>query len=271
MSEFTSAAVGRISLRMTSLSTHSLASRVALVTGASSGIGQAIALSLAEAGADLIIHFGANARGAKETARQAQRRGTTAIIVQADLASVAEQDRLVQAAWASRPIDIWVNNAGADVLTSPAADWPFEAKLERLWRVDVLATIRLSREVGRRMRERGSGVVLNMGWDRAATGMEGDSGEMFAASKGAIMAFTRSLARSLAPEVRVNCLAPGWIRTAWGESASDYWDARARQEALLGRWGRPDDVARVARFLASDEAAFVTGQVININGGSRCG
>jgi 3-oxoacyl-[acyl-carrier protein] reductase len=97
--------------------------------------------------------------------------------------------------------------------------------------------------------------------------MAGDSGELFGAAKGAVMAATRSLAKSLAPEVRVNCLAPGWIRTAWGEQASDEWQERARRESLLGRWGEPEDVARVASFLASPAAEFVNGQIIHVNGG----
>jgi 3-oxoacyl-[acyl-carrier protein] reductase len=117
------------------------------------------------------------------------------------------------------------------------------------------------------MKQRGSGVIVNMGWDQAETGMEGDSGEMFAAVKGAVMAATRSLAKSLAPEVRVNCVAPGWIRTAWGQHASAEWQERAATESLLGRWGEPEDVARVACFLASPAAAFISGQIVNINGG----
>lgn len=83
------------------------------------------------------------------------------------------------------------------------------------------------------------------------------------------MAFTRSLARSSAPSVRVNCVAPGWIRTRWGDDTSDYWNARAQGESLLNRWGKPEDVGRVVRFLASEEAEFVNGQTINVNGGSQ--
>ena len=92
---------------------------------------------------------------------------------------------------------------------------------------------------------------------------------MFAAIKGGVMAFTRSLAKSLAPEVRVNCLAPGWIQTAWGEQASEYWQKRAKSESLMGRWGTPQDVAQVARFLVSPAASFITGQVLEINGGFK--
>ena len=114
----------------------------------------------------------------------------------------------------------------------------------------------------------GEGVILNMGWDRAERGMEGDSGELFAAAKGAIMAFTRSLARSLAPQVRVNCLALGWIKTTWGEHASEYWQKRAARESLLARWGTPEDVARVARFLASPDAAGITGQIVAVASGN---
>ena len=119
------------------------------------------------------------------------------------------------------------------------------------------------------MVERGSGVILNIGWDGAERGMAGETAELFAAAKGAVMAFTRSLAQSLAPRVRVNCLALGWIKTAWGESASEYWQQRARRESLVDRWGEPRDVAQAARFLVSPAAAFITGQVIPVNGGFR--
>ena len=98
--------------------------------------------------------------------------------------------------------------------------------------------------------------------------MEGDSGELFAAAKNAVMGFTRSLAVSLAPQVRVNCIAPGWIRTAWGDQASEVWQERVLRETPLKRWGLPEDIARLARFLVSDEASYLTGQVINANGGA---
>lgn len=247
---------------------HELTDRVAVVTGASSGIGRAVALELAAGGADVLVHACSNRRNAEETANLVRQMGRVSEVILHDLTNTSEQDALVHTAWQWREIDIWINNAGVDVLTGDAATLSFDEKLANLWQVDVLGTIRLSRAVGLRMKKRGHGALLNMGWDQATTGMAGDSGEMFAVAKGAIMAFTRSLAKSLAPEVRVNCLAPGWIRTAWGKHTTEERQHRAIGESLLGRWGTPEDVSRVARFLVSDIGAFVNGQIIEINGGT---
>src|SRR5207237_8913819 len=107
---------------------------------------------------------------------------------------------------------------------------------------DVEGTAALARDIGQRMKSADRGVILRLGWDQAETGMEGDSGQLFAVAKGAVMAFTRSLAVSLAPEVRVNCLAPGWIKTAWGERAAPRWQERVVAETPLERWGTPQDV-----------------------------
>jgi 3-oxoacyl-[acyl-carrier protein] reductase len=242
--------------------------RVAVVTGSSSGIGRAIALELAGCGADVVVHARRSRERAEETVDAIRAAGREAAVMMADLAEQAEQDRLADEAWNwSQGVDIWINCAGADLLTGETAGWSFEQKLEALWRVDVTASLRLSRVIGRRMKARGRGAILNIGWDQANHGMAGDSGELFGAAKGAVMAHTKSLALALAPEVRVNCLAPGWIKTSWGAQASDAWQKRACREAQLGRWGEPVDVARAARFLVSHEASFVTGQVWAVNGG----
>ena len=247
-------------------SDYRLEGRWAVVTGSTRGIGKAIALELASAGANVVVHGRDRAAAAEVCAAIRElKRESQAVVT--DLADAAGRRELVDQLWRERPIDIWVNNAGVDVLTGAAADWPFDEKLRRLWEVDVLGTVELSRAVGARMQDRGQGTIINIGWDQAETGMAGDSGEMFAVIKGGIMNFTRSLAKSLAPAVRVNCIASGWIRTAWGEEASDYWQERAKGESLLDRWGEAEDVARVARFLASDAASFVNGQVIAVNGG----
>jgi 3-oxoacyl-[acyl-carrier protein] reductase len=255
--------------QLPSASGRELAALRALVTGSSSGIGRALALAFARAGADVIIHRRGPLEQAEAIAAAARSFGVRASALRADLRNPVERNALIEEAWSLwHGLDIWVNNAGADTLTGPAASWPFEDKLKELLDVDVTATIALSRNVGRRMKQSGHGVILNMGWDQADVGMAGDSGELFAAAKGAVMAFSKSLARSLAPEVRVNCLAPGWIRTAWGEEASGYWQERVLRETSLRRWGTPEDVAQAARWLVSPLANYITGQVIRINGGA---
>jgi 3-oxoacyl-[acyl-carrier protein] reductase len=241
----------------------------AAVLGSTSGIGRATALALADVGADVIVHGRSSRARAEAVAAEIQAKGVRAGVVMADLADRDAGDRLVQDAWALwNGLDAWLHIAGADTLTGAAARLPFDAKLDLLWSVDVVATVRLCRTVGKRMTAQGSGSIVTMGWDQAETGMEGDSGELFAVTKGAIMAFTRSLALSLAPAVRVNAIAPGWIKTAWGDGASQPWHDRVLRETPLARWGTPQDVAQAACFLVSPAAAFVTGQVFRVNGGS---
>ncbi|MBX3440073.1 MAG: SDR family oxidoreductase [Planctomycetaceae bacterium] len=241
-----------------------------VVTGASSGIGRAIALELAAAGADVVVHYWRSVERAERVAAEIREVGRRAVVLAADLGDVSECERFVNACWngeLGRPA-IWVNNAGVDLLTGDGPQLSYAEKLQRLYEVDMRSTALLSRDVGRRMREAGGGVILNIGWDQADRGMEGDSGELFSLAKNAIMGLTRSLAVSLAPTVRVNAIAPGWIRTAWGEQASDVWQQRVLRETPLGRWGEPEDIARLARFLVSDAASYITGQVINCNGGA---
>ena len=245
----------------------------ALVTGSSSGIGRAIAITFAEAGAEVFVHGRSSERIAQTTVacRQfAKLHGTDIHAVQADLTQSQARDDLAEHVWSrSGGLDVLICNAGADVLTGAAATWSFEDKLEALLAVDLKATIGLARGIGGRMKERGRGCILTVGWDQAERGMEGDSGQLFAAIKGAVMCFTRSLALSLAPEVRVSCIAPGWIRTAWGETASAVWQERVRAETPLGVWGLPEDVAEAAVWLVSSSARFITGQTVKVNGGSE--
>jgi len=227
----------------------------ALVTGSTSGIGRAILNAFSIESAEVISHGRHPLWGGRSCP--------------ADLRDPAQVDRLAAESWdAMGGLDILVCNAGADTLTGEAAKWSFEDKLEALLAVDLRATMQLSRTIGARMKERGRGCIITVGWDQAETGMEGDSGQLFAAVKGAVMCFTRSLALSLAPEVRVNCIAPGWIRTSWGETASDTWQERVREETPLGVWGLPEDIASAAVWLASPAAKYITGQTIRVNGGA---
>jgi 3-oxoacyl-[acyl-carrier protein] reductase len=248
---------------------NDLAGRTALVTGSTRGIGRAVALELAAAGAMVAVH-GRSAAGAEEVAGLLRAAGRHAGTFLADLSKPEAAEKLAVDVGQSLPaLDAVVLVAGADVLTGEPARWGFERKLDELLQVDLRATMILARHLGRGMRDRAGGAVVTIGWDQAHNGMEGDSGELFAAVKGAVMAFTKSLAKSLAPQVRVNCVAPGWIRTAWGEGASESWQRRAVRESMLGRWGEPEDIAAAVRWLLSPDAAFVTAQVLPVNGGFR--
>ncbi|MCX7418764.1 MAG: SDR family oxidoreductase [Planctomycetia bacterium] len=247
-----------------------LAGMKAVVTGSTSGIGRAIASELSRAGADVVIHGCHNYGAANDLAVQFQTNGKRACVVMADLSREENLHVFVEQCWSEfNGIDIWINNAGVDLLTGEEAKLPFSQKLQRLYEVDVRATLLLSRLSGAKMSASSGGVILNIGWDQADRGMEGDSGELFAASKNAIMGFTRSLSLSLAPSVRVNCIAPGWIRTKWGKGASSAWQERVLRETPLQRWGTPEDIAVMARFLVSREANYITGQIFNVNGGAE--
>jgi 3-oxoacyl-[acyl-carrier protein] reductase len=246
-----------------------LAGLHAVVTGASSGIGRAIAETFAAQGATVLLTHRASPERAGEVADAVAARGGRALVAQADLGTREACERLVaQARDELGRLDVWVNNAGADVLTGEAAAWDWERKLDTLLAVDLKGTIACSYAAGEVMRgqERG-GTIVNMSWDHVATGMAGDDPQLFSAVKGGVLAFSKSLARALAPDVRVNVLSPGWIETSFGEQVDREFHRSVAEATPLGRWGRPQDVADAALYLASREAAFVTGQAINVNGG----
>lgn len=246
-----------------------LTGRRILVTGSSTGIGRAIALEAARAGADVILHARASSSAVDGVTAKVRATGRRCDFVAADLSEEASIERLADESWnVWNGLDACVCNAGVDLLTGEAGQLPYGEKLTRLFDVDVSGTVLLAKNLGARMKAAGHGSIVTIGWDQADRGMEGDSAELFSTAKNAIMGFSRSLAVSLAPEVRVNCIAPGWIKTAWGEQASDVWQERVLRETPLKRWGRPDDIAKLCRFLLSDDASYITGQVINANGGA---
>lgn len=248
-----------------------LTGRRAVVTGASAGIGRAIVTELAAAGAEVLVHYAHPERDAEvaQFLTELARAGRRATSLRCKFDEATNYDAFFHRCLEQLPrLDIWVNNAGADLLTGEASRDSYAEKLQQLLTVDVRSTMLLTKLVGAQMKSQGRGVIINLGWDQADRGMEGDSGELFSAAKNAIMGATRSFAVSLAPEVRVNCIAPGWIQTAWGRQASAAWQERVVRETPLQRWGQPQDIAKLARFLVSDDAGYITGQVINANGGA---
>jgi 3-oxoacyl-[acyl-carrier protein] reductase len=217
----------------------------------------------------VLLTYRASSGHAHAVADAIEARGGRADVCQADLATREGCERLVAGARERLGrLDVWINNAGADVLTGEAATWEWERKLDTLLAVDLKGTIACSYAAGEVMRRQdGGGAIVNMSWDHVTTGMAGENPQLFAAVKGGVLAFSKSLARALAPEVRVNVLCPGWIETGFGEQADRAFHRAVAGDTPLGRWGRPEDVADAAVYLASPEAAFITGQAVNVNGG----
>jgi 3-oxoacyl-[acyl-carrier protein] reductase len=242
--------------------------RVAVVTGASRGIGRAIALALGQAGADVVVDYAQSGAEADAVAREVEKLGRRALAVRADVGVPADVQRLLDATLASLGrVDAWVNNAGADILTGAASSWSEETKWDRVMAVDLKGTWLCSRAAAAAMRERGEGAIVNVSWDHVAHGMGNATAAIYAAAKGGVAAMSRCLAREFAPHVRVNVVAPGWIRTAWGEQASPAVQEKVVAATPLGRWGTPEDVAESVVFLASDAAAFITGATLIVGGG----
>ena len=242
--------------------------RAAVITGASTGIGRAIALTFAREGADVLVNYAQSEALARAVAAEVAKLGRRAILAQADVSRAAEVERLVRTALDSfGRIDAWVNNAGADILTGEAATWPDEARWERVMAVDLKGTWLCSRAAAQAMRPRGEGAIVNISWDHVLHGMGNPTAAIYAAAKGGILALSRCLAREFAPQIRVNVVAPGWIKTKWAEGLEGEKARAVSREIPLGRWGAPEDVASAVLFLASPESAFITGETILVGGG----
>jgi len=246
-----------------------LAGKVVVVTGGSSGIGRAIAGRCAGAGADVLISYRRNRRGADDAAGELAATGRRVEVLQAD---IAREEDIAMLAREARVrfgrVDVWINNAGADILTGEGGRLTPLEKLDLLLAVDVRGTVLTSWAAAKLMREQGrGGVIINMSWDHVNVGMAGENPVLYSAAKGAVMSFSKSFAREVAPDIRVNILAPGFIETAFGQDANPRFRDEVIERTPLKRWGTPDDVAAAALFLASDGAKFMTGQTIMVNGG----
>jgi 3-oxoacyl-[acyl-carrier protein] reductase len=242
--------------------------KIVLVTGASSGIGRAIALRCARAGADLAITYRKNQSGAETTAQEIRSLGRRVEVIRADISRPEDIGALVRRMKdVFGIVDVWINNAGADILTGESGRLARLEKLDLVLSVDLRGTVLASWAAVDVMRAQGGGAIINMAWDHVSLGMKGENPGLYSAAKGGIASFSKSLARDVAPEIRVNILAPGFIETAFGEGADPEFRQQVIEMTPLGRWGTPDDVAAAAVFLASDDAAFLTGQMIAVNGG----
>ena len=239
--------------------------KVALITGAARGIGEAIALKLAQEGADVVV-ADVDLEGAQQVAQEIEGLGRKAKAIQADVSQREAVQRLVsEAVSVFGKIDILVNNAGiirrGTFLEHDPQDW------EKVLSVNLGGTFNCAKEVVPLMIKQGGGKIINIS---SVVGKMGDiaSAPSYGTSKGAINTFTKSLARELAPYgINVNAVAPHAIET---DMSREWSEEKRRQivEAIpLKRLGKPEEVAEVVAFLASDGAGFITGQILDVNGG----
>ncbi len=255
-----------------------------VISGASGGIGGAVAESYRGENVALYLQTNRNRAALTDWARRNGGDFASVEIFEANLATEAGVggfvgdvlDALKKAQKTDVPrLDAFVAAAGVDLMTPEMKAATFDERLRRVWAVDVAATVATARAFGaaarafRRAAEEKSvsPALVLFGWDGVDRGMEGETAQLYAVCKGAVVSFGRSLAQELAPEVRVNVVSPGWIRTTWGAVASEAATKRVAAESLSGRWGTAEEVASVVRFLTSDAAAYVNGQNVPVNGG----
>lgn len=236
--------------------------KVAIVTGAGRGIGRTIAASLSKAGYKLVLNYRSNVA---ELESFVQEIGATAVLVQGDISNFDDAEKLVQAAVENYGrLDLLVNNAGItkDVLLLRMSEEDFDS----VNTTNLKGTFNCSKHAAKIMFKQRSGSIINISSVVGITGNIGQSN--YAASKAGVIGFTKAVARELAPRgVRVNAVAPGFIATAMTEVIPEEAKKAMLQNIPMGKFGEPEDVANVVLFLASDEAKYITGQVISVNGG----
>jgi NAD(P)-dependent dehydrogenase (short-subunit alcohol dehydrogenase family) len=242
-----------------------LAGKKALVTGAGTGIGREIALEFARQGADVVVHYSSSKDGAESAVAEAQSLGVRAVLCQADLGQTQECLRLVDAAVQDLGrIDILVNNSGITQTLGFLDVTP--AQFDLLYNVNIRGQFFCAQRTAQNMRANDGGAIINITSVHGLAAMVGHS--VYAGTKGAIIAWTRELAVELAPHIRVNAIAPGWIEVPRQYNRPGYSRDRAKHQVPMQRVGMPIDVAKACVYLASDDASFVTGQIMAVDGGT---
>ncbi len=242
-----------------------LTGKVALVTGASRGIGQAVAVELAKAGADVIVNYIGNEAVAQETVEKVEALGRKALKIKADVGNADEVQAMVDEAHAAfGHIDVLVNNAGITrdglLIRMKDSDW------DDVLNINLKGVYLVSKAVAKLMVKQRSGRIINM---TSVSGVTGNVGQAnYAAAKAGVIGFTKTCAKELAARgITVNAVAPGFIETAMTDVLPEKIKEGIVMTVPLGRMGQPEEIAGVVTFLASDFARYITGQVLNVDGG----
>jgi 3-oxoacyl-[acyl-carrier protein] reductase len=247
----------------------SLAGKSAVVTGASRGIGQAIAVELGKRGAKVAVNYAKDADGANATVQKIQAAGGEAKAIQADVADFKAAEGLIKAAVeAHGGLDILVNNAGTTrdmvIMLMPEADW------DVVIQTNLKSAYNCSKAAVKTMMRKRYGRIINI---TSVSGIAGNAGQTnYSASKAGLIGLTKALAREVAARnITVNAVAPGFVPTALTNDLPAALKEASLKAIPLGRWGTAEDVAYAVAFLVSDEAAYITGQVLSVDGGMVMG
>ena len=243
----------------------SLQGKCALVTGGSRGIGRAVCLELARQGARVAVNYAGNAAAAEETVKACEALGAEAFAIQADVADAAASEAMVKEVLARfGRLDILVNNAGVtrDGLMPMMKEADWDAVLD----TNLKGAFHCMKAVYRPMMKQKYGRIVNLS---SIVGLRGNAGQAnYAASKAGIIGLTKSLAKEFGSRgVRVNAVAPGFVRTAMTDAMSEEMKEKAFEAIALKRFAEPQDIAKAVMFLASRDAAYITGHVLAVNGG----
>lgn len=243
--------------------------RIAIVTGASRGIGRAIAEELARRGARVVVTYNSSAAAAEEVVQAICNEGGEAIAVQADVSDMEQAQQLVKATLdAYGGLDILVNNAGTTrdmlLMMMSESDW------DDVLRINLKSAYNCSKAALRPMMRKRYGRIINM---TSVAGIAGNPGQTnYSASKAGLIGFTKSLAREVGSRnITVNAVAPGFVPTELTASLPEEIREASIQQIPLGRWGTAEEVAFAVAFLASDEASYITGHVLSVDGGMVMG
>jgi len=244
-----------------------LKNKVALITGSSRGIGRAIALLFAKEGARIIVNYNKSKKEAEEVVKKIKSLGSQAIAIKCDVSKEKEVIQMVDKAIKEfEKIDILVNNAGI------VFDIPLFEKTVEQWRktfdVNLIGTFICSKHISRHMLEKGSGNIINISSTNGINSYSPESSD-YDASKAGVNILTKTMAEELAPKIRVNSVAPGWVDTDINKELPKDFIKEETEKIYFDRFAKPDEIAKVVLFLASEDSSFMTGSILIVDGGYK--